>query len=245
MPLSRSQASVRLSAGRLNCCASVAPSTRIPADSLPHEHDGSVRCHACRHVVVRRDGRRTAETGAARLTARRRRGVQGGTAAQATDARPEKLASFWRGLCYFKCVFRQLKPRVLCIDDELMVGQFVQDALERTGEFIVKTETDPFAALDTARAFRPDVLFIDINMPGRDGLAVARQIRQEPWLRHRPIIFFSGMSEKAEAALKAAGDGPTEFLQKGVPLSVIVETVQRVASERLQLYKAFRTAVVH
>jgi CheY-like chemotaxis protein len=124
-----------------------------------------------------------------------------------------------------------------------MIGELLQATLERTGEFVVATETDAFDALETARKFRPDVLFIDINMPGRDGLSVARQIRQEPWLRHRPIIFFSGMSDRAEAALKAAGEGPTEFLKKGVSLDVIVETVQRLASERLKLYKAAPAAM--
>jgi len=97
-------------------------------------------------------------------------------------------------------------------------------------------------AIARARMFKPDLVLMDINMPGRDGFALAREIRLEPWLRHRPIIFFSGVANVEESVQKAGRSGPTEFLPKGVSLSVIEQTVRRILAERIELYTAFRAA---
>lgn len=131
----------------------------------------------------------------------------------------------------------QLKPRILCIDDEFSVGDLLRSFLERTGDFLVEVETNAFRAVDHARIFKPDVILMDVKMPGRSGIDLVREIRETPWLRHRPIIFLSGVPNVEEPSLKAGLGGPTEFLQKGVPLSVIEQTIRRLAAERLDLFK--------
>ena len=131
----------------------------------------------------------------------------------------------------------QLKPRILCIDDELSVADLLRSFFERTGDFLIEVETNAIRAIHHARLFRPDVILMDIKMPGRDGLDLVREIREAPWLRHRPIIFLSGLPNVEELALKVGFGGPTEFLPKGVPLSVIEETVRRLTAERLDLFK--------
>ncbi len=110
--------------------------------------------------------------------------------------------------------------------------------LEGTGDFIVEVETKAITALHHAETFRPDLIIMDVNMPGPDGFALARNIRREPWLRHRPIVFFSGMSDLEKPLQAAWRAGPTEFLQKGVSPDVIVETIQRILAERITLYRA-------
>ena len=91
-------------------------------------------------------------------------------------------------------VHHQFKPRILCIDDEPSVGELLRSLLEETGDFLVEVETKAITAIARARMFKPDLVLMDINMPGQDGFALAREIRLEPWLRHRPIIFFSGVA---------------------------------------------------
>jgi CheY-like chemotaxis protein len=135
---------------------------------------------------------------------------------------------------------RPLKPRILAVDDELTVGKLLRTLLERTGNYIVEVETDPFRAVEKARAFRPDLVVLDVNMPGRSGIEVAAMLRNEPWLRHLPIVFFTGMLETAQAALKAASEGPVAFVVKGE--GGILETVERLVSERLTLYRALAVA---
>jgi len=130
------------------------------------------------------------------------------------------------------------KPRVLFIDDEPTVGTLVRTILERTGDFTVEVENKSIAAVEHAKKFRPDLVIMDIGMPGANGFALAQSLRHEPGLRHRPILFFSGMTNVEESVRRAWRSGPTEFLEKGVPAEVIESTVRRILHERIALYKA-------
>ena len=62
-------------------------------------------------------------------------------------------------------------------------------------------------------------------MPGQTGSEIARQLRCEPWLRYRPILLFTGLPTSKVNLHLATGDGPTEFLQKGVGLDTVLATV--------------------
>ncbi len=133
-------------------------------------------------------------------------------------------------------VAQSLIPRILCVDDEPSVGELIKALLEPSGDFRVEVETKANTAVQRARMFRPDLVFMDIKMPGRDGFTIAREIRQEPWLRHKPIIFFSGVEGVEESVRRAWRSGPTEHLPKGVALTVIEETVRRILAERIKLF---------
>ncbi|MDB6150163.1 MAG: response regulator receiver protein [Chthoniobacter sp.] len=129
-------------------------------------------------------------------------------------------------------MFLHPKPKVLCVDDEPAVGRLLKAVLELTGNFQLEWEGDALAAVEVAKRFEPDLIILDVNMPGQNGFAVARQLRDEPSLRHLPIIFFSGLLVDSEALRRASEDGPTTFLQKGVPLREILDTVTQVRIER-------------
>jgi len=68
--------------------------------------------------------------------------------------------------------------KILVVDDEPSLLQTVRGYLEREG-FAVQTAQDGRAALQTARALQPDLVVLDIMLPGLDGLEVLRQLRQE------------------------------------------------------------------
>lgn len=134
-------------------------------------------------------------------------------------------------------MFDRLTPRILCIDDEASVGEFLQSFLERAGDLRVEIETKAVDAMKHARTFRPDLLLLDIGMPRMDGFALARELRLEAGLRHKPIIFFTGMDNVEESVRKIWRTGPTECLRKGMELPVIEETVRRVLAERIALHQ--------
>jgi two-component system alkaline phosphatase synthesis response regulator PhoP len=122
----------------------------------------------------------------------------------------------------------KLKQRILTIDDEPGVGILLKRVLEETGLYSVASESDAFRAVWRARAFRPDILLIDINMPGQTGIEIALQLRSEPWLRFRPIIFFTGLETRETPRALELGDGLTEFLAKGVSSETVIATVGRL-----------------
>ena len=64
------------------------------------------------------------------------------------------------------------------VDDEQSILQTVRAYLEREG-YAVQTAADGLAALKVARAFKPDLIVLDIMLPGMDGLEVLRRVRQE------------------------------------------------------------------
>lgn len=68
--------------------------------------------------------------------------------------------------------------KILVVDDEPAIVSTVQAYLEREG-YTVYTAADGLAALKAARAFRPDLIVLDIMLPGMDGLEVLRRLRQE------------------------------------------------------------------
>lgn len=135
----------------------------------------------------------------------------------------------------FKPVSRQLKRRLLSVDDDPGIGILLTRLFQGTGRYLVEVQQDPFLALATARRFRPDVLLLDVNMPGQTGIQIAKQLRAEPWLRYRPIILFTVLPTPPGSLRLALGDGPTEFLQKGVPLSEVVAAVDRALGESPEL----------
>lgn len=71
-----------------------------------------------------------------------------------------------------------MQQRILVVDDEAAVRTTVQAYLEREG-YVVQTAADGPAALAAARAFRPELVILDIMLPQLDGLAVLRDLRRD------------------------------------------------------------------
>lgn len=78
--------------------------------------------------------------------------------------------------------------RVLVIDDEATFTNLVKLNLEKTGRFIVREVNNPTAALVAAREFRPQVVLLDVIMPGRDGGQVLAELRANEFT-YLPAIF--------------------------------------------------------
>jgi DNA-binding response OmpR family regulator len=70
----------------------------------------------------------------------------------------------------------RMRPRILLVDDEAPILDLVRGYLEREG-FAVSSVEDGIAAVEHARTERPDVLVLDVMLPGLDGFEVLRQIR--------------------------------------------------------------------
>ena len=83
---------------------------------------------------------------------------------------------------------------ILVVDDEKRIVQLVRDYLEAAG-FRVVTAHDGKMALAQFRYERPDLVVLDLNLPGMDGLDVARAIRQE---RNTPIIMLTARIEETD-----------------------------------------------
>ena len=88
---------------------------------------------------------------------------------------------------------------VLVVDDNRDAADSLVLVLKRMGHD-VRVCYEGRIALDTARQLRPDVVFLDLVMPGMDGFEVARQLRADPQLRHVLIVGISGFGQEEDRA---------------------------------------------
>jgi two-component system alkaline phosphatase synthesis response regulator PhoP len=94
--------------------------------------------------------------------------------------------------------------RILVVDDEITLVDTVRAYLERES-YIVRTALDGPAAVREARAFRPDLVVLDIMLPGLDGLEVLRQLRQEASDTKLRDVYVIMLTAKAEETDKIVG----------------------------------------
>jgi len=90
------------------------------------------------------------------------------------------------------------KSRVLVVDDEPQITHIIRRVLERTSRYEVRTENEAAHALAAAREFQPDVILLDIVMPGADGGEVAARLQRDPRLGDVPVVFLTGIVSEDE-----------------------------------------------
>src|SRR6059036_2330184 len=112
---------------------------------------------------------------------------------------------------------------ILVVDDEPRIVQLVRDYLEHGG-FTVLTASDGQAALRTARTGRPDLVVLDLSMPGLDGLDVARSLRREGEV---PIIMLTARTEESDK-LVGLELGADDYLTKPFSPKELVARVRSV-----------------
>lgn len=95
--------------------------------------------------------------------------------------------------------------RWLLIDDEPRVAKALAYAVSGR-DIEITSESDPGRALDTAVATRPDVILLDVDLGGIDGLELCRALKLAEPTRHVPILLLSGhVDDETKAAGFAAG----------------------------------------
>jgi CheY-like chemotaxis protein len=95
-------------------------------------------------------------------------------------------------------------PRVLLVDDTPEVLALCAELLKSNYD-IVGTVADGKSAIAAVAATRPDVVVLDVSMPGLDGIDVVRRLRTSGCLA--PIVFLSGEMEFMMSAMEAGGSG--------------------------------------
>src|SRR5271156_6743884 len=86
---------------------------------------------------------------------------------------------------------------ILVVEDQKDLADLVQRRLEQEG-FDVIVAPDGLSGLRIAREHRPDLVVLDINMPGLDGLQVCQQLRGEPRHARLPILILSARASAAD-----------------------------------------------
>lgn len=124
-------------------------------------------------------------------------------------------------------------PRVLIVDDDPSIRAICREVLE-LGGYHVHDAASANAALAEARRFRPDMIVLDVMMPGIDGYRAAELIRADPTLCNLPIMFLSARGDTADK-VRAFRSGAEDYMVKPFDaaelLARVGKTLDRQARE--------------
>lgn len=110
------------------------------------------------------------------------------------------------------------KPTILVVDDDPVLTMLIGGILAQTGKIFTARSGDE--ALPLARKVIPDLILLDVHMPGNDGFDVISDLKADPALRHIPVIFITGevLPEIESHCLEAGG---ADYIAKPVTPRVL------------------------
>lgn len=122
-----------------------------------------------------------------------------------------------------------MSKHVLVVDDEPNIVLSLEFLLSQAG-FSVTTAGDGDSGLEAARKERPDVILLDIMLPGADGYEVCQSLREEPALQDVPVIMLTARGREVDRE-KGMSLGADEYIVKPFSTSEVVERVRQITGE--------------
>src|SRR5688572_15577092 len=92
-----------------------------------------------------------------------------------------------------------MKTRILIIDDERWFTNLLKYNLETEAYYDVRQENDALQAVDVARVYGPDLVILDLMMPGLDGSELAARMKADPLMTDVPVIFMTALVTESDA----------------------------------------------
>jgi CheY-like chemotaxis protein len=106
--------------------------------------------------------------------------------------------------------------KILIVDDDVRLLAITRKGLEATGLYEVQAVDSGRIALALAATFKPDLVILDVMMPGLDGGDVARTLSGSPATKNIPILFLTSLVSKEESTPHLRRDKGEQFLSKPV-----------------------------
>jgi two-component system nitrate/nitrite response regulator NarL len=134
-------------------------------------------------------------------------------------------------------------PRIVLVDDHTLFRKGLAELLERDGTLQVVAMTgDPQQVQSLLREHQPDVLLLDLNMPGIDGISLMQQLKAEGFAMPILILTVSEAEEDLARALRAGANG---YLLKSMEPDEVVDAVQRAVKGETAVAPAMTAKLVN
>jgi CheY-like chemotaxis protein len=118
--------------------------------------------------------------------------------------------------------------RILVVDDRASDSRLVRLYLERDGEYVVREVNDANAALSVAEEFEPNLILLDLMMPGMGGTELAGRFEAHDRLRTVPIVFLTAAITREQVEAVGGRIGKFPFLAKPIVLSDVAACLKKI-----------------
>ena len=120
-------------------------------------------------------------------------------------------------------------PRILIVDDNAMNVDLVTFVLSADA-MVVEAATDAEQAIAKVKVFHPDLILMDIQMPGMDGLELTQRFKADPATRDIVVLAFTAYAMKDDET-KARAAGCNGYLAKPIDVATFAHTVRSYVGE--------------
>jgi CheY-like chemotaxis protein len=120
-----------------------------------------------------------------------------------------------------------MRKRVLIVDDEPGFTRLLKLNFHHTGRYTAEVVNDAAQAVRVAERFAPDIVLLDVMMPGLDGGEVANRIHAIPQFENIPILFLTAAVRREELAAHEGRCGGIPFVAKPVEFQEVLAHVDR------------------
>jgi CheY-like chemotaxis protein len=118
---------------------------------------------------------------------------------------------------------------VLVVEDEPAIGALIADAISDEPGYCAIHVAAPMAALEATKHVTPDVMVIDVRLPGMSGFELYDRLQKDPRTRKIPVLFETASG--ADAMSEFRRRGIATYVKKPFDLNVVVAYVKRLATE--------------
>jgi DNA-binding response OmpR family regulator len=122
------------------------------------------------------------------------------------------------------------RRKILIVDDDPNVCEFLSEALKDAG-YDTLTARDGREGLEKALFAGPDLILLDIKMPGMDGWQVLSCLRREAWAKHIPVVMLTAKSE-TESVVKSQELNVLDYFIKPIDAHELVSFIRRYVDLR-------------
>ena len=119
------------------------------------------------------------------------------------------------------------KKKILVVDDEEKFTKYLKLNLELTGKYEVRVENKGSHGLEAAKAFKPDLILLDVMMPDMDGSEVASLLREEDSCKNIPVVFLTAIVTEQEIEEKGSDIGGHPFIAKPINLKNLISSIEQ------------------
>ena len=117
--------------------------------------------------------------------------------------------------------------KVLVIDDQPDIVAYLEALLQDNG-YEVATAFDGIEGVNKAKENKPDLITLDVTMPGKSGIAVFHELRNTPDLQDVPVFIVTGVIDFRQLMYQRTVEAPDGFMQKPINKDVFLMTVERL-----------------